>query len=228
MKTEDNSDGMLIWYNNALELYRKNQSYDGEVNTISDIVWVKDERHELFLCRPYFERIQEILPNCTKKVWMLTSLSYYANKLGLKDLSKSMESRDAELSKSESRWEFPDLPLSFAFIFTLCICAECGTKLFRRCMSLLKYRNLQERFNTVDTIELKLPILSQMIDIDLCLGNLKLADVNSLHMLKLVGYDGLHILQLNCPQKTFWTNSVILEHTNSFAFIVLFLFSIYF
>ncbi len=230
MKTEDNSDGMLLWYHNALKLYRKNHMADGEVKAISDIVWVKDERNELLQCRPYFERVQKILPSCTKSslFWTLPVLSSYADKIGLKEFIKALQSRDAELSKCQRSWEFPDLPLSFAFALALCVCTELGATLFRRLISILKYRKLQEKFNTVDTIELKLPILSQMIDLDLQLGNLKLADSNSLHLLKLAGDDRLQVPQLNSTQKTFWTKSVIIDHLTASGFIVLFLFSIYF
>jgi hypothetical protein len=155
-----------------------------------------------------------------------------AGQLGRNDIKVALVTRETELSKtvSSNRIDEAVSTVVWTLLFGLAIsyASGFGVPIFRRFMLIVRYQFLQERFNTSHDQEVKFKLLTRMIDIDLFLGNLKLASSNCSSLFVLAGEDSSDVLIDDLKQKQLWTKSLVIDQLAAFGIVLLFVYSLHF
>ncbi len=224
------SDRLCLWYTKALELYRRNNFANGEMRSLWGIC-LNSHKERNSECRASLFQAHKRLSytGVCPPFWCLDLLSWDAGQHGLKEMAKDFAARSEQLSKFGKEQKSTKLVNEICYLLTLCIAISIPTGLFelwfRKLLLEWLYGKLEKRMTTCLERSDSLPVLSKMIDIDLCLGKLGSANQRSVALLKMVGYevlcDSRDLKDKAC--RRFWFPH--LSVARSFALICLFLFS---
>ena len=233
-KTGDDSDAMVASYGKAFDLYRKNNCANGQVACLREMTLARFNRKQSKECIDYATEALRLAPKCrqTKRYVGLGIIGYMAGQLGRNDIKVALVTRETELSKtvSSNRIDEAVSTVVWTLLFGLAIsyASGFGVPIFRRFMLIVRYQFLQERFNTSHDQEVKFKLLTRMIDIDLFLGNLKLASSNCSSLFVLAGEDSSDVLIDDLKQKQLWTKSLVIDQLAAFGIVLLFVYSLHF
>lgn len=233
-KTGDDSDAMIASYGKAFELYKSNNCANGQVACLREMTLAKFDRKQKKECIDYANEAVHLAPMCkqTKRYVGLGIIGYMAGQLGRNDIKVALETRETELSKTFSSNKIDEAvsAVYWSLLFGLAIsfASGFGVPIFRRFMLLERYQFLQEKFNNSQEQEAKFDLLTRMMDIDLFLGNLKLAAYNCSNLFMLAGEDSSNELIDDLKQKPLWTKALVMDQLAAFGIVLLFVYSLHF
>jgi len=196
------------WFEKAEKIYEENHAPSGEIDCLSQMVFIKDNERNLAACTTLLRKAAALTVNVDKVRydWHYDGLKCMASQNGLREESIAFAKVSDRLKRSAAASDAADDKVRPYVICAAVLLAVLASGLGQVTLSELSLnrlnKDLLKRFMETADNQKRFALLNSSISIDLMQNNFKTAVAKSEYLLKLAHGDSLTLLGL--PSNFFW------------------------